>query len=170
MQAAPTLSEQATKARRTAPWGRSSVGVRKSSSGKSVSVQQNSFAYSLPEGVDGVVVLRDALRSLCARHLIAAPVVDEVVLATQEACNNALMHSDTAQGTIEIRASVVDSCICVEVKDRGRGLAPDDVDTERPPDPLEAHGRGLFIIHNLMDSLEIIPCQPGTLVRMTKAC
>lgn len=133
-------------------------------------MQHDSFAHSLDAGVDGVVALRDDLRALCARHMVPAAAVDEVVLATQEACNNALMHSDTAEGTIEIRASVIEGCICVEVKDRGRGLAPDDVNTERPPDPLEAHGRGLFIIRHLMDSLEIIPCRPGTLVRMTKAC
>lgn len=145
------------------------MSVRGSFSGKSTNVQQDSFTYSLPTGVDGVVVLRDALRALCARHLVSPPVVDEVVLATQEACNNALQHSKTAEGTIEIKASVADRHICVEVQDRGRGLAPANINTGRPPDPLEAHGRGLFLIDHLMDSLEIIPCRPGTLVRMTKA-
>lgn len=144
------------------------MSVRGSHSGKSANVQRDSFTYSLPTGVDGVVVLRDALRALCARHLVSSPVVDEVVLATQEACNNALQHSDTAEGTIEIKASVADRHICVEVKDRGRGLKPANVNTGRPPDPLEVRGRGLFLIDHLMDSLEIIPCRPGTLVRMTK--
>jgi anti-sigma regulatory factor (Ser/Thr protein kinase) len=124
---------------------------------------------TVPVAAAGVFALRDALRKLCVNNAVDAPVVDEVVLATQEACNNALLHSKTADGTIEVNAVVADRQIRVEVKDQGCGLDPGEVSVAAPPDPFDAHGRGLLIIDRLMDSLEIIPCCPGTLVRMTKA-
>lgn len=144
------------------------MGVSSGSTGNTEPVDRGSIKVTVPAGDVGAFALRDAVRSLCMLHAIDTPVVDDVVLATQEACNNAVLHSQTAEGTIEVTATVIDCHICVEVKDCGRGLDPDDVSIAAPPDPLAAHGRGLFIIDRLMDSLEIVPCCPGTLVRMTK--
>jgi len=136
---------------------------------KEDSVAADSISLTLSAAEAGAIAVRDALRVLCVNNDVDAPVVDEIVLATQEACNNALLHSETADGTIEVKAFVVDRQIRVEVKDRGCGLDPGEISVATPPDLLAAHGRGLFIIDRLMDSLEIVPCCPGTLVRMTKA-
>jgi anti-sigma regulatory factor (Ser/Thr protein kinase) len=143
--------------------------VQTAARGNERQVTLDSLRLILPAGVAGVVSLRDALRAFCDRNAVGGRVADDIVLAAQEACNNAILHSATAEGTIEVAAIVYGQHILLEVKDRGCGLDPGSVDTAQPPDPLEAHGRGLFLIGRLMDSLEIIPCHPGTLVRMTKA-
>ena len=139
------------------------------SKGNTDSATADSMKLTLPAAAAAAPALRDALRELCVNNAVDATIVDAVVLAAQEACNNAFLHSETADGTIEINAVVADRQIRVEVKDQGRGLDTGEVSVAAPPDPLDAHGRGLFIIDSLMDSLEIIPCCPGTLVRMTKA-
>jgi serine/threonine-protein kinase RsbW len=144
------------------------MGVNGSTGNKDSSAA-DSVKITLPSASSAAPALREALRKLCINNNVDATVVDEVVLAAQEACNNAFLHSETADGTIEVNAVVADRNICVEVKDQGRGLNQGEVAVAAPLDPLDAHGRGLFIIDSLMDSLEIIPCSPGTLVRMTKA-
>ena len=49
----------------------------------------------------------------------------------------------------------------------GCGFDPAVLDLEAPPDPLSERGRGLFLIHHLMDDVEIVSDSHGTTIRMT---
>ena len=93
---------------------------------------------------------------------------DDVVLATDEACINAILHS-RASGRLRVRAHVVNRRLWIEVRDGGRGFAAESVDRRTPVDPLAAHGRGLFLITHLMDDVRI-ESHPGvgTVVEMLK--
>jgi serine/threonine-protein kinase RsbW len=112
--------------------------------------------------------VRRALRDYLAGQRVGVDVAEEVVLATDEACINAILHSN-ASGRLRIRAHVADGRLRIEVRDAGRGFAADSIDRTKPVGPLAAHGRGLFLITQLMDDVHI-ESHPGvgTVVEMLK--
>ena len=94
--------------------------------------------------------LRDYLRQYCAER----QVIDDVVLCVQEACTNAIRHGGSP-ADIEIVVRFTRSRLVATVKDHGRGFDVASFDPRLPPDSGSEHGRGLFIIAALMDSLEL---------------
>ena len=106
--------------------------------------------------------LRDYLRQYCTE----SQVIDDVVLCVEEACTNAIRHSGAAQD-IEISLQFDPDRLVALVKDRGRGFDVASFDPHLLPDPLADHGRGLFIIAALMDSLEL-RLEGGLEVRMAR--
>ena len=113
------------------------------------------------------------LRTALSGHLVANGVprkaAREVLLAADEAFNNAFMHSGDV-GETELRAEVGHSQVVVEIRDRGCGFDARRFDARAIPDPLVSHGRGLFLIHRLMDEVEVRSpgAGAGTYVRMAK--
>jgi anti-sigma regulatory factor (Ser/Thr protein kinase) len=74
-------------------------------------------------------------------------------LALTEAVDNAIFHAHDGNPELPIVISlkVSDSGIVMEVVDRGKGI--EDIDTPEPDEMLN-HGRGLFIIRQLMSEIE----------------
>jgi anti-sigma regulatory factor (Ser/Thr protein kinase) len=116
---------------------------------------------------DDVGAVRRSLRELLSHHHIPPTVANDVVLSAQEACNNVIVHSRCSDG-IEITARCLDHRVYVEVRDRGHGFDVTRMRPKRTPDPLCPRGRGLFIIHSLMDDVEVRSDSDGTIVRMWK--
>jgi anti-sigma regulatory factor (Ser/Thr protein kinase) len=132
--------------------------------------------------VSSVLRLRLPLRRSSARRLrlsvtalldaggVPAKAAGEVLLAADEAFTNAFMHSGDVTGEVRVRAEIRESHVLVEIRDGGCGFDTRAVDMTATPDPLLAHGRGLFLIHHLMDEVEVSSRNSGsgTVVRMVK--
>lgn len=114
--------------------------------------------------------MRSSIAGLLSEHGVPAKAAREVLLAADEAFINAFMHSGDVAGLVDVRVEVVAGHVVVEVRDRGCGFDPGSVDVEAVPDPLATHGRGLFLIHHLMDDVEVRSRTrgAGTRVRMVK--
>ena len=83
-------------------------------------------------------------------HCADATVVNDVVLAIEEACTNAIRHSGS-HSEIKIYLAFEGDQLRAAVKDDGRGFDVAAFDPERQPDPALDHGRGLFLIsHSAM--------------------
>jgi len=106
--------------------------------------------------------MRDYLRQYCR----AGALIDDVVLCVEEACANAIRHSGSPDD-IEITLRFTRTKILATVTDHGRGFDVESFDPQLPPDPGAEHGRGLFIIATLMDSLEL-RLDGGLEVRMAR--
>jgi len=109
--------------------------------------------------VEGYVGDRETL----ANHL-------NVVLT--EALVNAIRHANenNPEEVVQIRITISDNEILMQVFDHGRGFnltqaALNPVDNERG---LDEHGRGLFIMQSLMDSVEYHPTKDGNVLEMRK--
>ena len=111
---------------------------------------------------------RRQLRNLLASELVATPDREAVVLAAVEALNNALQACTPSACRVEATVSVIAGCICIEVRDAGEGAKGACVSLGKLPDESQEHGRGLYLMGQLMESLELVPRSQGTLVRMTK--
>lgn len=115
-----------------------------------------------------LVELRRRVRGMLHDHGLTSAEREAVVLATAEALNNSLDACDADECRVEVKLSVVGEFICVEVRDADERFRGACLDLTARPDTGAEHGRGLFLMRTLMESLEIVPREQGTLVRMTK--
>jgi len=115
-------------------------------------------------------------------HLISQRLIEEVgfsdddsywmVTAVREAVTNAVIHGNKERpGTfVEVSFELRDRCIRITVTDEGDGFDPDSL-----PDPvskehlLDASGRGVFLMQQLMDDVSYVFTEGGgTTLTMTK--
>ena len=111
---------------------------------------------------------RRQVRSLLAPEQLEAADREAVVLAAVEALNNALQACRPSACRVEAIVSVIADYVCIEVRDAGEGAKGACVDLAKLPGENSEHGRGLYLMGQLMESLELVPRSHGTLVRMTK--
>ncbi len=90
-------------------------------------------------------------------------------LALTEAVANAIQHGSQSEpkNTVRICISIEDKTLCARVYDHGQGF-----DLEAMPTPdftnLDEHGRGIFFIRSLMDSVEYHKTESGNVLDMRK--
>lgn len=90
-------------------------------------------------------------------------------LVLTEAVANAIQHGspDDPKNTVRICISVEDKNLCVRVFDHGQGFNMEAVPTLEFAD-LDEHGRGIFFIRSLMDSVEYHKTESGNVLEMLK--
>jgi serine/threonine-protein kinase RsbW len=124
------------------------------------------MTVSLPRQSHSVPVIRRLAAQLLRAFGVAAESIQDVELAISEACANVIQHavdSDGYEVTIELAA---DRC-GLTVLDRGEGFEPSEV---QHPEDLDAEsGRGLTLMHALVDNLDFVSePKAGAVVHMVK--
>jgi serine phosphatase RsbU (regulator of sigma subunit)/anti-sigma regulatory factor (Ser/Thr protein kinase) len=114
----------------------------------------------IPSDVDSMDLIRDAMRAWLAGDVLERGQTEDVVLATWEACANAIEHAvDPSAEHITVHAEVVDSVVRVVVEDTGTWGAPSQK---------EDRGLGLRLIRSLMSSVDIVESDEGTRISFEK--
>jgi len=89
-----------------------------------------------------------------------------------EALVNAIRHANAndPDEEVEIRITVTDEELLLQVFDHGRGFNLESISStaEDSQNELEDHGRGLYIMRSLMDSVEYYPVEGGNVLEMRK--
>lgn len=85
----------------------------------------------------------------------------DLVLAVDEAATNALVHG---RGPARLRMWREDRELICEISDRGRLTEP--LAGRRRPRPNWTHGRGVWMMNQLCDLVELRPMPDGTVVRL----
>ena len=111
---------------------------------------------------------RRRVRMLLSKRGLRADEREAIVLATNEALSNALQACEVADCRIEVIVSLIADYVCVEVRDADERFQGVCLDLIEIPGESEEHGRGLYLMRTLMESLELVPRSHGTLVRMIK--
>ncbi len=110
---------------------------------------------------DSMDLVRDAMRVWLEGVELDRSETEDVVLATWEACANAIEHAVEPQvDLVSVHASLDDSCIRVTVSDSGRWA---------PPSARENRGLGLRLIHSLMTSVDVAQSDKGTTVTLERS-
>ncbi|KIH76626.1 serine/threonine-protein kinase RsbW [Geoalkalibacter ferrihydriticus] len=91
-------------------------------------------------------------------------------LVLTESMTNAIRHAHEGDPSKEVHITITiqDKELCIKVYDQGQGF---DISTLPVPEVrcLEEHGRGVFIIHTLMDSVSYRKFNGGHVLEMIKA-
>ena len=94
------------------------------------------------------------------RHGLPDDVVDRLVLATAEACNNAILHSQSPSYVVTV--DVDEGACTVTIRDAGVGFTvPDRMEM---PSPDAVSQRGLALMCVLVDSVDVSSNGVGTTV------
>src|SRR5690606_8886429 len=93
--------------------------------------------------------------------------IADIVLCIEEACSNAIRHSGAADDGMRIALRFDGDDLIAEVRDHGRGFDVGSCDPGRMPDPLAPGGRGLYLMGQLTDDLQL-RCEGGLEVRLVK--
>jgi anti-sigma regulatory factor (Ser/Thr protein kinase) len=119
------------------------------------------FRVTLPAAPERLAGLRRQLRAWLAAVGAADDAADDVLLACGEAAANAVEHAfpdGPGELTVELRLSA-DRALIMRVADTGRW--------RRVPAPGD-RGRGLPLMHAVMDSVMVEPGEGGTVVTMRR--
>lgn len=117
----------------------------------------------LPAALEHLAVLETELARLLAQAPpLAEPDVTQynLQLATHELCVNIIEHAYGGEsGEIEVIGALLDDPWRVEITTLDRGRHHFDLQTWAPPDldDLPVHGLGIFLMHNLMDTVTYTP-------------
>jgi serine/threonine-protein kinase RsbW len=90
-------------------------------------------------------------------------------LVLTEAMANAILHANEGDPAkdIHIEISIVKQNLFIKVFDFGPGF---DIEKYiRPSHPLDDHGRGIYLIHTIMDEITYLPTDNGHVLEMRKA-
>jgi serine/threonine-protein kinase RsbW len=109
---------------------------------------------------DSLPLVRSELRRWLERTPASDEETEAIVLASWEACVNALEHPIAPlNATISLDVAAIGRTICVAVRDSGLWL-------QRRPRP--GRGLGLRLIDDLMDRVEITRNGAGTVILMCR--
>lgn len=125
-----------------------------------------SYLYrSLQAGPEACREARGALSDFLTKSAAGDLERSAVLLCVQEALTNAMSHAGEG-GRIGLSIRLRHGDLMMEVRDRGCGFDATDLDLNAKPDPMSEHGRGLFLMQQLMDEVQITSDVHGTTVRM----
>src|SRR3954452_25358761 len=122
----------------------------------------------LPSRASALGDARRFVDEWAARAGFSGPAREEISLAVTEAVSNAIRHGSPAGEPDQVDLDVEQKGPRLVVTGRDHG-PPFHPPTPPLPDPatVAEHGRGLFLMHVLMDQVQF-EANGGTVVRMTK--
>jgi len=92
----------------------------------------------------------------------------ELNLVLTEAMANAIQHANEGDPTreVHIEIGIVERNLTIRVYDHGQGF--DISQFADPGHPLDEHGRGIYLIHTIMDRVSYLPSRDGHVLEMSK--
>jgi len=123
----------------------------------------------IPSRLDALVRVERIARCIAAKLRLSKDQYDNLAIAVTEAVGNAIIHGNRQDPSkrVEVTARLGRDRVEVTVRDQGPGFDPSQIE-----DPLDScnlmkeHGRGIFILKNLMDEVAFDFSDKGTAVRM----
>lgn len=107
-----------------------------------------------------LATIRTFVRSWLEGRDLEGPVVNQIVLAVDEASANCMIHQHSCDGTSKIQVSLYEQkgSVWVEVRDTGRAFPIDKYQPRSLADLIKCRykgGMGIHLIHRIMDTIEV---------------
>jgi anti-sigma regulatory factor (Ser/Thr protein kinase) len=99
---------------------------------------------------------------------VSGEVADDVVLALHEVATNAVLHGSRAGQPIQVHVQVNHGWVEASVLDHGP-QPPAGLPAAADPGELRAGGRGLWLLHRLVDEVRLERVKRGTRVTLRRA-
>lgn len=114
-------------------------------------------SISINSDIENLTVIETMVDTLSKRLGISDEVYGKILISTVEAVNNAILHGNRGDSSKKVTV-VVNSdgnIFDVTVTDEGEGFSYLDIPDPTDPKNIEnLHGRGVFIMKSLSDSIE----------------
>jgi serine/threonine-protein kinase RsbW len=128
-----------------------------------------SYSLSLPRDASTVPIVRRIARDALDQLGVCRGCIDDIEVATSEACTNVLKHVEGSQGEYEVKVDIDHGTCGISVLDSGEGF---DFESHQNGEELSLTsegGRGIFLMEAMVDSLEF-RSEPatGTVVHLVK--
>lgn len=123
----------------------------------------------IPSSPEYVAIVRKAVEGIAQRMKFNIAQIDDLKVAVGEACTNAVKYGcprDDAQN-VEVRCVVRPDGLEVKIKNNIQGF--ECLHIPAKPDLSREGGFGLYLIHELMDEVDISLNKKTAVVRMFKA-
>jgi serine/threonine-protein kinase RsbW len=114
------------------------------------------LTIAIPAKLENVALVGLSVRAISGFELFIQDDAILIELAVCEALNNSIIHSLKERGeeSIELAISVWPGRIAFTIRDRGTHIEDGlSVDPKRSREPLATSGRGMAIIHGIMNSV-----------------
>jgi serine/threonine-protein kinase RsbW len=128
-------------------------------------LEENQEALVIPSDFANLPKVEQFIISLCKRAKLNDDQSDNMAIAITELVNNAIIHANkqNPEKNVTIRVFYKENCVVVAIIDEGPGFNPEQVANPTDPQNLwKQNGRGLFLVRNLIDEVEINPSPEGT--------
>jgi anti-sigma regulatory factor (Ser/Thr protein kinase) len=122
------------------------------------------FQHKGAPTVDQVPMVRHRFSEWISTRVEVSDMEDEFAVVISELVTNAVR---LATSYFEVRASIADDGVVLEVLDDGPGFASEETYASQPDFEGES-GRGLFIVKSIVDDLEVESSSMGSMVRVFK--
>lgn len=113
-------------------------------------------SLTIPSDVSKLPVVESLIDIVCQSIGVHEDVYGNVLIAVTEAVNNAIIHGNKNDVSLNVGVSVFDAPVsfCFNVSDTGNGFDYDSLPDPTSPENLEKeNGRGVFLMRNLADEV-----------------
>jgi len=117
---------------------------------------------------DNLRLVEKFIDEISADLSLADEIYGNLLIATLEAANNAIVHGNKGQDTknVDILLTKVNSNLVLRVEDEGSGFDFKNIPDPTSPENIEKiNGRGVFLMQKLSDSIEFF--DNGRVVQLT---
>ncbi|HQU71034.1 MAG: ATP-binding protein [Calditrichaeota bacterium] len=125
----------------------------------------------IPSDFKYLSVVEAFIVNLCKRAGLGEDQSDNMAIAITELVNNAIVHANKQDPhkLVTLGAYYHDNRVVVKIRDQGQGFDPNKIANPTDPQNLwKQSGRGVFLVRNLIDEVEIESSDQGTLVTLTE--
>ncbi len=113
-------------------------------------------SLTIPSDVSKLPVVETLIDSVCQSIGVHEDVYGNVLIAVTEAVNNAILHGNKNDVSLNVGVNVFDTPVsfCFNVSDTGNGFDYDSLPDPTAPENIEKeNGRGVFLMRNLADEV-----------------
>ena len=113
-------------------------------------------SLTIPSDVSKLPVVETLIDSVCQSIGVHEDVYGNVLIAVTEAVNNAILHGNKNDVSLNVGVNVFDAPVsfCFNVSDTGNGFDYDSLPDPTAPENIEKeNGRGVFLMRNLADEV-----------------
>lgn len=122
---------------------------------------------NFPSDIGNLRLVEKAIDELSLELDLSDEVYGNVLVATMEATNNAIIHGNRSnpEKEVTIKIEIVEKELLVHIEDQGEGFDHMNIPDPTAPENLEKiNGRGIFLMERLSD--EILYIEDGRIVEL----
>ncbi len=114
---------------------------------------------NIPSKIENLRIVEKAIDEISAEFNLNSELYGNVLIATIEAANNAILHGNKLDETknVNITFNIESKYLTIVIKDQGPGFDYTNIPDPTAPENIEKiNGRGIFLMQKLSDKIEFL--------------